>query len=141
MEVISGVASAFAVVSLSVQLLDKIHEFCEFWGKVKDAPHFILDLVQELRLLEAVLEEIRLKEQQHGPDATLTSILQRVSIQVGDLLALTAKYQPGLSSNGRISRTWRSFKFSLKGDQIKQFRLSLSETKATLVLARFNLSE
>ncbi|KAF2865397.1 hypothetical protein BDV95DRAFT_612781 [Massariosphaeria phaeospora] len=141
MEVIAGVASAFAVVSLSLQLLDKIHSFCEFWEKVQGAPKDISDLVQELRLLEAVIREIYEKEKQYGPDPTLTSVLQSVSTQVEALLATMAKYQAGASSNGRVLRTWSSFKLSLRGNQMMQFRLSLSETKTTLVLARFNLHE
>jgi hypothetical protein len=112
MEVISGVASAFAVVSLSVQLLDKIQSFCDFWEKVRGAPRDISDLVQELRLLEAVIKEIDQKENQYGPDPTLRSILENTFTQVEALLAVMAKYQPGASSDGRVLRTWNSFKFS-----------------------------
>jgi hypothetical protein len=62
MEVISGVASAVTVVSLSVRLLDKIQSFCGFWDKVPGAPRNISDLVQELRLLEVVIKDINQKE-------------------------------------------------------------------------------
>jgi hypothetical protein len=141
MEVISGVASAFAIVSLSVQLLDKIETFCGFWEKVQGAPKYVLELVHELRLFEAVVKEIEQKERKYGPDPTLTSILESVSSQVEALKADMAKYQAGVSSDGRVLRTWSSFKLSLRSDQVMQFRLSSSETKATLVLARFNLHE
>ncbi|KAF2500369.1 hypothetical protein BU16DRAFT_556839 [Lophium mytilinum] len=117
MEALSGVASAFAVVSLSIQLVDNINTLCEFWEKVRGAPKYIKELVQELRLLRSV------------------------STQVDSLMAIMAKVQGGLSSGSRIVRTWNSFKVSLKGRQIMQFRLSLSETKSTLILARFSLSE
>lgn len=141
MEIVSGVASAFAVVSLSVQLLDKVQSFCEFWEKVRGAPKDIVDLVRELRLLETVIREIQQKEKQYGADATLDSILRSVSMQVDTLLATMAKYRIGLASDGRALRTWSSFKISLRSNQLMQFRLSLSETKATLLLARFNLNE
>lgn len=141
MEVISGVASAFAIVSLSVQLLDKIDSFCGFWEKVQGAPKYVLELVHELRLLEAVIKEIQQKEAEYGRDPTLTSILDSVLSQVEALQANMAKYQTGVSSDGRILRTWSSFKLSLRSDQVMHFRLSLSETKTTLVLARFNLHE
>jgi hypothetical protein len=141
MEVISGVASAFAVISLSLQLLDKVQTFCEFWEAVRGAPKDIIDLVRELRLLEAVVEEIHQKERKYGPDATLTSILRNISTQVEGLLETMAKYQAGVSSGRCILRTWSSFKLSLRSSQVMKFRLSLSETKATLVLARFNLTE
>ena len=99
------IASAFAVVSLSVQLLDKIYTLCEFWEKVQGAPKYILDLVQELRLLEAVIEEIHQKEREYGTDPTLTSILHSVSMQMDELLAIMTKNQVGLSSDNRIIRT------------------------------------
>ncbi|KAF2845816.1 hypothetical protein T440DRAFT_258396 [Plenodomus tracheiphilus IPT5] len=68
MEVISGVASAFAIVSLSIQLLDKINTFCGFWEKVQGAPEYVLELAHEPRLLEAVVKEIQQKEQTYGRD-------------------------------------------------------------------------
>jgi hypothetical protein len=141
MEAIARIASGFAVVSLSIQLLEKIQELCDFWKKVKGAAQFIHDLVHKLRLLQDVIKEIHQKERQYGPDPALTSTLKSVSTQVDNLFTTMDKHQAGLSSDSRVLRSWTSFKFSMKSSQIIQIGMSLSETKATLVLAQFNLSE
>lgn len=135
------VASTFAVLSLSFQLLDKIHGFCAFWESVRGAPSFVLDLVEELRLLETVINDIHQKEEQYGQDPTLTSTLQSIDSQINALQRMLAKLMIGTSTDSHIARTWKNIKVSLKKEGIRELRLALSDSKETLVVARFGLSE
>ena len=48
MEFLASTASAFAVVSLAVQLAESANKLYEFWASVKDAPDAIQDMVTDL---------------------------------------------------------------------------------------------
>ena len=141
MDGLSGAASGIAVVSIAIQLADSIKKLYEFWTSVQDAPEDIRAIVKELRLLSAVLDGIKLNEQRYGPDPTTTIVLESCTDKVTALVGLVDDLEPGFASTSRRHRKWSAFKMTLRSEKIKKLRVSLEETKATLILAQQISSE
>ncbi|KAL1968866.1 hypothetical protein VTN77DRAFT_1227 [Rasamsonia byssochlamydoides] len=49
--------------------------------------------------------------------------------------------QPAYTSSSARIRTWTTFKAAFQGETIKKFRLSLGDSKVTLLLIRQDLSD
>lgn len=141
MDGLSGAASGLAVVSLTIQLADSIKKLCDFWDSVQDAPNDIRAIVKEMRLLSAVLEGIQLNELDYGPDPTTRSVLETCADKVKTLFGLVDDLEPGFTSMSKRVRKWSALKATLRSEKIKKFRVSLEETKITLILARQISSE
>lgn len=75
MEVLSGVASGFAVVSLAVQLADKVKDVYDFWHSVREAPGSIRVICNDLKILSDVLLEIGRTHKEDGPTSITMNAL------------------------------------------------------------------
>ena len=133
----SAAAIVTAILSITLQLAERIKHLHDFFITVTDAPQGIRETVQELRLLGAFLE--RLADPALDPIAT--EALCRCNAKVTALFALLKQWGPVYTSTSRRVRTWSSFKATLPKDRLDKLRLSLEETKLTLILIRQNLSE
>lgn len=69
------------------------------------------------------------------------SVLESCAGQVIALVSLVDDFEPGFASMSRRVRKWSAFKATLQSGKIKKFRVSLEETKTTLILARQSSSE
>lgn len=84
-DVLSVAASGVGVVSLAIQLADSINKLYHFWNSVQDAPADLRAMVEELRLLSAVLNGIGSNEKRYKPDPTTTSVLESCIDKVSSL--------------------------------------------------------
>lgn len=76
MDGLSGAASAIVVVSFTLQLTENANKLYNFWKSVDEAPEFVLEIVEDLKLLSTTLAEIALHEQKNGNNGSVTSILE-----------------------------------------------------------------
>jgi hypothetical protein len=142
MDGLSAAASVAGVVSLSLQLVEGIKKLHDFLNKVADAPQDIQDTVKELRLLTTFLDRLAEEEEKHPLDPLAVEALQGCNKKVAALLAILERYQPSFShTSTRRVRTWSSFKATLQKDRLDGLRVSLEETKSTLMLIRQDLSQ
>lgn len=141
MDGLSAAASAIAVVSLAVQIAESLRELCDFWDSIQEAPEDIRAILNDLRLLELVIGDIRRSGEVHSADAVTSLALESCSQKVFSLVVVVNDIEPGFRAASRRKRGWSSFKAALKGGKLKRFRDSLSETKLTLLLARQGSSE
>jgi hypothetical protein len=92
MEVLSGVSSAFAVVSLAIELSDRIKKFCEFWDSIREAPQSIRTIAKDLRIISDVLEDI------HGEANAVRPFFRALSASLGPW--------------SNVGKVWRLFRLS-----------------------------
>ena len=102
---------------------------------IEDAPTYILDIVDDARVLRTIVEQIEYDE-----DASQTQLASAV-----DVLALCKlKMQRiellfedlGLQTCSKRRRTWGSIKAVLHKEKIEALRKSLESAKSTLAMAR-----
>lgn len=58
MDGLNAGASAIAVVSLAVQLIESVKYLYDFWKSIEEAPAFIRDIAKEFSVLSAVLVSV-----------------------------------------------------------------------------------
>lgn len=58
MDGLNAGASAIAVISLAVQLVESVKHLYDFWKSIEEAPAFVRDIAKELGVLSAVLVSV-----------------------------------------------------------------------------------
>ena len=108
-----GVSSAFAVVSLAIQLAETINDISKFLHSVRDAPAELAGLVETLDQMHGTVDQVRyLLEQQFsvqrlpGSPMFITSALGLCEKRVKTLEAFVNEVKRPLTNEHRIKRTW-----------------------------------
>ncbi len=134
-----GIASGFAVGSLSIQVAECALKLHRFWEQCHDAPKDIDALVQDLRHLSAGLKN-------SPPTPELTRFAQPVNLlwescrrKTDELSEMLQDSESGLTSSSKRRRIWSAFKATLKRPKIKELQDALHDTKQSLVLVRQQL--
>ncbi|KAI4134868.1 MAG: hypothetical protein LQ347_001170 [Umbilicaria vellea] len=122
----------FASILTIAQSAKQLYDFVK---SVEDAPKSILEILEDLRVFQTIIEQI-----EYDKDASPTQLASAVKI----LALCKLKMQEmellledlGLESCSKRRRTWASIKAVLRKEKIEAFRSSLESAKATLLLAR-----
>lgn len=141
MDGLSAAASVTGILSITIQLAGGIKKLYDFFSDVSEAPQEILETVQELRLLGAFLERLQEHEKREPLDPLAITALQSCNTKVTGLLRFVQQWEPAYASTKHRVRTWTSFKATLQRDRLDKLKLSLEETKSSLILIRQDLSE
>ena len=136
MDGLSSAASATAIVSFTIQLADSVKKLYEFWKSVKEAPEDVHAITADLKLLWGVLSEIALDEQNVGPDATLTTVLQSCNNSVKTLTRDLEVVELGFASTSSRVRKWSAVRAVLKRERFNNFQAALERLKTTLLLVQ-----
>ena len=134
-----GVASAFAVVSLALQLIEGVQKLSDFWRSVEAAPANVQTIVSDLDLLSLTLHDIEFEAQHGQPDPTLEKVLRHCEVNVKTLSSALQELEPGFASTRRRTRKWTALKSVLRWDKLKQSQDILSRLKTTLILVLQNM--
>ncbi|MCJ1415515.1 hypothetical protein MMC32_001847 [Xylographa parallela] len=129
-------AGAVAFASIAIQLGQSFVALYQYWESIKEAPADISTVVQDLKLLAAILRQIESDEQKYGQAPEVTDVLKSCMAKVDTLRNLVEELEPGFASKHRLQRKWSALKAVLKNDKVEKFRRSLEETKTTMLLAR-----
>ena len=139
MESLAGAASAIAIVSLAVQLVETVQKISNFLHSVHDAPDEILSLAESLDQLRQHLDHAKLLvEQQSGlPDhpgsiSPLTSALASCKIKVERLATVVDKLKKSFASQSRLHRKWASLRVVCKKEEIDGHRGQIRDADAML---------
>ena len=142
MEVLSGVSSAFAVVSLTIELGGKIKKLCNFWSSIREAPKEIRSISRDLNIVSDVLDDIRQDADSARPHLRALSASLAALEQCSDSLETLQEYidelAPGLVDGKRKIRKWAAFKAAWKEEKLTRFQAVLRDMKLTLILAGQN---
>jgi hypothetical protein len=142
MEVLSGVSSAFAVVSLAIELGGKTKKLCDFWSSIQEAPKEIRGISRDLKIISDVLSDIRHDADAARPHSRALSAslaaLEQSSDSLETLQELVDELAPRLLGENRRVRKWAAFKTAWKGERLRKFQDTLRDMKLTLILARQN---
>jgi hypothetical protein len=140
MELLSGASSVLAVVSLAMQLGDKIKTLCDFLNQVKDAPKDIQSILKELCIISNVADTIRTQSESPTPHPrtleTCLQALQQCEDCIEEFEILLAKHEPGFTSPSLAIRKWSALKVTWKSNSIQRFRERLKDTVIIVTLAR-----
>ncbi|KAI9670532.1 MAG: hypothetical protein M1831_005752 [Alyxoria varia] len=129
-----GAASAFAAVSLAIQLADSVKKLSDFWKSVQEAPPDVQCIITDLDLLSTVLCEIASEARHSKPDVTLQNGLCNCQVNVKALCSMLCEFRPGLASSKRSVKRWTAIKTVMKWEQVKKFQRALDSLKSTLML-------
>jgi N-terminal domain on NACHT_NTPase and P-loop NTPases len=130
MEVAGGV---LGIVSLLVQVSDKIEALRAFWKSFKDAPHDVADIIEGLEQLQELFRERAMN--MPVPSKTLLDVIARVDGKIMPLENLARELDDSFKSPRRVTRMWAAYRTAKKDVQIKKFREALMEAKTDLILA------
>ncbi|EPE30559.1 Ankyrin repeat-containing protein [Glarea lozoyensis ATCC 20868] len=140
MEVLSGVSSVIAIVSLTVQTANGVKKLSDFWSSIQNAPQSVSDIIEDLAIVSNALEDIGHEADSARPhsrslDMSL-SCLRSCSEKVQRLQKLLEELQSGLSATKRRKRAWSSFKVVWSENKIANFQNAVRELKTTLLITR-----
>lgn len=131
-----GVSSAFAVVSLALQLADSVKKLYDFWESVRDAPRDIQATTSDLKILQSILSNIAQDAQHTEPDEILTNALQSCNTEVATLVSILEGIQPGFASRRLHTQKWTAIKAVLMGAKLKKFQDIVERLKTSLLLVQ-----
>jgi hypothetical protein len=73
MDGLSAASSAFAVVSLAIQIGGGIQKLCDFWTSIQDGPKDINSIIQDLQVVSDIVRDIRLEASNERPHSSALS--------------------------------------------------------------------
>ena len=142
MDGLSGAASAIAIVSLAIQLVDTVQEISKFLKNVQDAPKEVLRLVETLDQLQGTLDNVRqLTDHQFlvlrlpGSPAFITKAMENCEKQIKALETVVRKARRSLEHQHMLRRTWSSMKIVAKKQDIEDIQCRLRDAKMDLQFA------
>jgi len=124
-----------AVISLSLQLLSGIVQLYDFWETVSDAPEDIRFILKDLDVLSSTLSVVALRGQQCSPiNSTTVRALESCGDKVRRLRGIAEEFEIGFRSSSKLARKWSALKAAHKKEKLRDFQISLQETKSTLLI-------
>ena len=136
------VASAFAVVSLAVQVVETGEKISQFLTSVQDAPNEVVKLGQTLDLLNGTLKQVTyLLEQQYRTlslpcsSVHITNALENCEKRIKTLDGVIQKAKTNMDHRNRVHRSWAAMRFLWKKEEIQEMRNQLRDAEAGLQTA------
>jgi len=133
------VVSAFAVVSLSLQLLQNVNTIKSFMQGMKHASTEIQKVIQTLEILGSLLDELRdvleLQSLRHAPppSAAIINCMARCEVHLQPLKDIVEKYSETLNLRGpRVEKLWDRVKVGLKMKDIAAIEKSIHQEISNL---------
>ena len=137
-----GVASAFAVVSLAIQLVETGEKISNFLTSVQDAPNEVIRLGQTLDRLNGTLKQVScLPEQQYqvlrlpGSPVFIMNALKNCGNRIKALEGIIQATKANMNHKNRMHRSWAAIRFVLKKEDIREMQTLLREAEAGLQTA------
>lgn len=143
MDVISGVASVFAVVSLAIQLAQSTQDVTRFLrnnaGASKELDR-LLDILEQLKVILEDVQALNTDQIKHSgdPDLRLAAVftaLQTCQNSFKSLESVLNKAKIPMKKSNTLSKTWASFKFTLKKNEVEDFQNQLQQAMNMIHLA------
>ncbi|CAD6581412.1 MAG: hypothetical protein ASARMPRED_000606 [Alectoria sarmentosa] len=142
-----GVSSAFAVVSLAIQLVETGEKISKFLTSIQDAPSEIIKLGHTLDQLNGVLKQVSyLLEQQYlvlrlpGSPVFITNALENCEKRIKALEDVIQKAKKSMDHRGRVQRSWATMRFVSKKEDIQEMQSQLRDAQAGLQTAMLSNS-
>ena len=142
-----GVSSAFAVVSLAIQLVETGEKISKFLTSVQDAPSEVGKLGQAVDQLNGTLKQVSyLLEQQYlvlrlpGSPVFITNALENCEKRIKALEIVIQKAKTAMEHKSRVHKSWAAMKFVLKKEDIWEMQSQLRDAEAGLQTAMLSNS-
>ena len=142
-----GVSSAFAVVSLAIQLVETGEKISNFLATVQDAPSEVSKIGQTVDQLNSTLKQVSfLLEQQYlvlrlpGSPVFITNALENCEKRIKTLENVISKARIAMDYSNRLHRSWAAIKFSWKKEDVREMQSQLRDAEAGLRTAMLSNS-
>ena len=142
-----GVSSAFAVVSLAIQLVETGEKISKFLSSVQDAPSDVTKLAQTLNQLNSTLKQVSfLLEQQYlvlrlpGSPVFITNALGNCEKRIKTLEDVIQKAKLSMDHRDRVRRSWAAMRFVSKKEDVQEMQSQLRDAEAGLQTAMLSNS-
>ncbi|KAL3478282.1 hypothetical protein BJX99DRAFT_256607 [Aspergillus californicus] len=127
-EVLGVVASAISIVTLLEQIVESIDKLKALRKFVKNVPHVLQDLIEEIEIVQGVLRTLTPDMFNFMNVSATERRLRTFQLDLDVLIAEVQKYQ--FSTGRRIG----AFKLALKKEELRSQRDNLNNIKGTLSL-------
>ena len=142
MDGLSNAASAVAIVSLALHLVDTVRKITRFLDNVQDAPKEVLGLIETLDQLQGTLNNVRqLIDQQFlvlrlpGSPAFITKAMENCEKQIKALENFASAARRPFEQQQKLRRTWASIRFVATKQDIEEIQCRLRDAKLDLQFA------
>lgn len=137
-----GVSSAFAVVSLAIQLVETGEKISKFLSSVQNAPNEVTKLAQTLDQLNSTLKQVSfLLEQQYlvlrlpGSPVFIANALKNCEKRINTLENVIQRAKISLNHRTQVQRSWAAMRFVSKKEDIQEWQSQLRDAEAGLQTA------
>lgn len=138
----TALGSAFAVVSLAIQLVGTVKEVHDFLCSVQNAPQELTRLVDSLDSLHAMLNCVRDQVEQHflvlrlpGSPLLIVRALENCERKVKGLENLVNSFRESRRRQRRVVRLWVSMRVVMKRNYLLDIQSQLRDAEARLQTA------
>ena len=142
MDGLSNAASAVAIVSLALHLVDTVRKITKFLDNVQDAPKEVLRLIETLDQLQGTLNNVRqLIDQQFlvlrlpGSPAFITKAMENCEKQIKALENFASAARRSYEQQQKLRWTWASIRFVATKQDIEDIQCRLRDAKLDLQFA------
>ena len=142
MDGLSNVASAVALVSLAIELVDTVQEISKFLKNIQDAPKEVLMLIETLDQLQGTLDNVRqLIDQQFlvlrlpGSPTFITKAMGNCEKHIKALETIASTARRSFEHQHKLRRTWASIRLVAKKQDIEDIQCRLRDAKMDLQFA------
>jgi hypothetical protein len=140
-EIVGIVASGISIGQLAGQITSSVIKLKSYWDQIKETPHDILDLIEEIEDLNLVLADI--EDNQNATKlapfvldkTSATKSLQLCRRGADRLKELVDEMSRDINAPSRMRRKFAATKVVLKNNKIEKYRARLARAISLLSLS------
>ena len=141
MEALGGAASVIGVVSLALQVCEKLRNVHDFWQSVKEAPDDIARFSTEIDLFMRWLTVIANNYQRQGfdhknPNHVAATDTLRLCLEIVNEMNDGVKDLESRFAAGSLSRRWVSVNFVFRKDKREKAMQHVERMKTLLIIVQ-----
>ena len=136
MDGLSAASSAFAIVSIAIQLGDGVARLLKLYSAIQGTPARAAALFEDLELLSLVLSQVHIIHNGRESSGNARQITETCDRKISGLRAKVEKSSAQLLSSNKLKRKWNALKITLKDGEIFDLRISIHQTLSVLGFAQ-----
>jgi len=141
MDGLSSASAVLAVVSVACELVKAVHKLNLFLKDVKNAPKDVLEHLEELEIISAVVETTGKRIPTENCDEASQNVLKTCKNKINGLKKKIQATIDGLESRSLSRRKRAAFSFALDKDEVNGLQDTIERAKSTLSLVLANFTQ
>ena len=140
-ELVGAISGAVTIGALAANVAMSVARLKSYWDQLEDVPEDVQGLIEEIKILSVVLDEIK-DDQKQNPmssllldNSSMSRCLENCERAADKLRKLTDEMGNSIDTSHQLKKKWGSAKVLLRKNKIERFRLELESAIRLLSLS------